>query len=131
MAEINIEMLREKLHKAAIALSCISEVCVDVSKQHISSERAIDKIRNYLRDTDVIGSRYRVDQLIEECMDPVLHNIISNAEINDWFNQALSERLTDIDRFVYFADKDSLTTHKVSTDRIAEAVERTKKYRRE
>ena len=127
MAEINVEILRKKLHKAAIALSCISEVCVDVSKQHISSERAIDKIRNYLRDTDVIGSRYRVDLLIEECMGPVLHNIISNAEINDWFNQVL----TDLDRFVYFADKDGLTTHKVGTDRIAEAVERTKKYIKE
>ena len=67
MADINVEMLREKLYKAAIALSCIGEVCVDVSKQHISAERAIDKIRNYLHDTDAIGSRYRVDRLIEDC----------------------------------------------------------------
>lgn len=75
MAEMNVEMLREKLHKAAIALSCIGEVCVDVSKQHISAERAIDKIRNYLYDTDVIGSRYRVDRLIEECIEPVVSNM--------------------------------------------------------
>ena len=131
MAEINVEMLREKLHKVAIVLSCIGEVCVDVSKQHISYERAIDKIRNYLRDTDVIGSRYRVDLLIEECMNPVTNNIIYNEKVNDWLNQALSERLTDIDRFVYFADKDSITTHKISANRIAEAVERTKKYIKE
>lgn len=130
MVEMNVELLREKLHKAAIALSCISEVCVDVSKQHISAERAIDKIRNYLYDTDVIGSRYRVDMLIQECMDPVVHNIISNEEVNDWLSQALSERLTDIGRFVYFADKDNITSHKVNTDRIAEAIERTSKYMR-
>lgn len=131
MADINVEMLREKLYKAAIALSCIGEVCVDVSKQHISAERAIDKIRNYLYDTDVIGSRYRVDRLIQECMDPVLHNIMSNEEANDWLNKALAERLTDIDRFVYFADKDKLKEHKVDYNRIAEAVERTKKYIKE
>lgn len=80
MAEMNVELLREKLHKAARALFCISEVCVDVSKQHISAERAIDKIRNYLYDTDVIGSRYRVDQLIEECMEPVVSNMNDEFE---------------------------------------------------
>lgn len=131
MAEINVDMLKEKLYKAASALFCISEVCVDVSKSHISAKNAIDKIRNYLYDTDVIGSRFRVDQLIEECADPVLHNILSNAEVNDWFNKALSERLEDIDRFVYFADSDQLKEHKADYNRIAEAVERVKKYIKE
>jgi hypothetical protein len=128
MSEMNIELLREKLYKAAIALSCIGEVCVDVSKQHISAERAIDKIRNYLGDTDVIGSRYRVDMLIEECINPVLHNIMSNEEANDWLNKALAERLADIDRFVYFADKDQLKEGKADYNRIAEAIERVNKY---
>lgn len=131
MAEMNVELLREKLYKAAIALSCIGEVCVDVSKQHISAERAIDKVRNYLYDTYVIGSRYRVDMLIQECMNPVLSNISSNEEINDWFNKALSEKLADIDRFVYFAEKDQLNEHKADYNRITEAIERTKRYIKE
>lgn len=86
MAEINVEMLREKLHKAAIALSCIGEVCVDVSKQHISAERAIDKIRNYLYDTDVIGSRYRVDKLIEDCMKPQVYNTFEENQ-DEWLTK--------------------------------------------
>jgi hypothetical protein len=131
MAEINVEKLREKLYKAAIALSCIGEVCVDVSKQHISAERAIDKIRHYLYDADVIGSRYRVDKLLQECMDSTLADISLNKEINDWFNKALSEKLADIDRFVYFADEDQIKEHKADYKRIAEAVERTKKYIKE
>ena len=36
----------------------ISETCVDESKQHISSEKAIKKIRNYLYD---IPNTYNVD----------------------------------------------------------------------
>lgn len=36
----------------------ISEICVDESKQHISSERAIEKIRSYLYD---MPSTYNVD----------------------------------------------------------------------
>lgn len=36
----------------------ISEVCVDESKQHISSERAVEKIRSYLYD---MPSTYDVD----------------------------------------------------------------------
>lgn len=78
MADINVEMLKEKLYPAAIALSCIGEVCVDVSKQHISAERAIDKIRGYLRDTDAICSRFRVNKLIEDCTEPVISNIFED-----------------------------------------------------
>lgn len=91
MVEMNVELLREKLHKAAIALSCIGEVCVDVSKQHISAERAIDKIRNYLHDTDAIGSRYRVDMLIEECMEPQVYN---------WFED-YGKRYLEVNGFDY------------------------------
>ena len=38
----------------------IGEVCVDESKQHISSEQAIQEIRNYLYD---MPSTYNVDNL--------------------------------------------------------------------
>lgn len=102
MENINVEMLKEKLYPAAIALSCIGEVCVDVSKQHISAERAIDKIREYLRETDVIGSRYRVDKLIEDCM------------ANEYIFTVSKEFLESIP--------------KDHADRISEAVKRTKRY---
>ena len=67
MANIDVEKLKEKLYPTASALFCISEVCVDVSKQHISVEYAIDKIRGYLREVEVY-SKARVDRLIEDCM---------------------------------------------------------------
>ena len=66
MANINVEKLKEKLYPAASALFCISEVCVDVSKQHISAEDAIDKIRRYLGKTEMF-SKARVDRLIADC----------------------------------------------------------------
>ena len=69
MIEINVELLREKLYTVAKALFCISETCVEVSKMHISETDALDKIRNYLYDTDIIGSRYRVDKLIDDCTE--------------------------------------------------------------
>ena len=74
MADINVEMLKEKLYPAVKALFIISETLVDVSKQHISEENAIDKIRSYMHDTDIIGSRYRLDKLIEDCMEPQVYN---------------------------------------------------------
>ena len=67
MANIDVEKLKEKLYPAASALFCIGEVCVDVSKQHISAEKAIDKIRGYLSKTEVY-SRACVDRLIADCM---------------------------------------------------------------
>lgn len=91
MADINIEMLKEKLYPAAKALFIISETLVDVSKQHISAENAIDKIRSCMHDTDVIGSRYRVDRLIEDCMEPVVSN--TNYELDyEWLKKILSEQ---------------------------------------
>ena len=68
MANVNVDMLKEKLYPTASALFCISEVCVDVSKQHISYEQAIDKIREYLKKTSFY-SRYSVDKLIDECIE--------------------------------------------------------------
>ena len=83
MVDINVEMLREKLYKVASALFRIGETCVDASKEHISEADALDKIRNYLYDTDVIGSRLRVDKLIAECMEPQVHNIFGNQH-EEW-----------------------------------------------
>ena len=74
MAEINVEMLKDKLYPVAKALFVIGETLVDVSKHHISAEDAIDKIRTSMYDADVICSRYRVDRLIEECMEPQVYN---------------------------------------------------------
>ena len=67
MANIDIKLLREKLYPVAKALFCMGEVCVDVSKCHISEEDAIKKIRGYLQDAN-LHSRFKVDQLIEDCM---------------------------------------------------------------
>lgn len=69
MANINVEMLKDKLYPAAKALFMIGETLVDESKQHISQQKALDKIRSYLHGTDVICNRRRLDQLIEDCME--------------------------------------------------------------
>lgn len=73
MADINVEMLKYKLYAVASALFHISETCVDVSKVHISAEDAIQKIRGYLNDAGM-WSKLKVDQLIEECMEPQVYN---------------------------------------------------------
>lgn len=90
MAEINVEMLKESLYKVSKTLFCIGEVCVDVSKQHISEERALNKIRGYLNDADMC-SRFQVDKLIEECMEPVVSNISYEPDY-DWLKNALREQ---------------------------------------
>jgi hypothetical protein len=66
MANIDIDKLKEKLYPTASALFCISEVCVDVSKQHISAEDAIDKIRGYLGKAEIF-SKAHVNRLIADC----------------------------------------------------------------
>ena len=66
MANMDVEKLKEKLYPTASALFCISEVCVDVSKQHISAEEAIDKIRGCLSKTEIF-SRACVDRIIADC----------------------------------------------------------------
>jgi hypothetical protein len=73
MTEINVEMLKERLYKVAHALFCISETCVEVSKQHISEEAALNKIRSYLNDAGM-WSKLKVDKLIGECMEPQIYN---------------------------------------------------------
>ena len=101
MANINVEKLKEKLYPTASALFCISEVCVDVSKQHISAEDAIDKIRGYLGKAEMF-SKYRVDKLIADCA---------------------------VNEYVFTASKETLKKiPKTGTTRLVEAKERTKKY---
>lgn len=101
MANINVEKLKEKLYPTASALFCISEVCVDVSKQHISAEDAIDKIRGYLGKAEMF-SKCRVDKLIADCA---------------------------VNEYVFTASKETLKKiPKTGTTRLVEAKERTKKY---
>lgn len=91
MADVNVEMLKDKLYKVASALFIISETLVDESKQHISAEKAIDKIRSYMRDTDAIVSRYRVNLLIEECMEPIVSNAFEEPT-QDWLKKYLMDQ---------------------------------------
>lgn len=77
MAEINVEMLKERLYQVSKALFCIGETCVDVSKQHISEAAALDKIRGYLNDTGMY-SRFQVDRLIEDCVEPQVYNVFED-----------------------------------------------------
>lgn len=86
MAEINVEMLKEKLYPAAKALFIIGEILVDESKMHISAEDAIKKIRSYMRDTDVICSRLCVDRLIAECMEPQIYNNFEKQQ-DEWLTK--------------------------------------------
>lgn len=87
MADINVEMLKEKLYKVSKALFCMGEVCVDVSKQHISERDALNKIRGYLNDAQM-WSRFQVDQIIEDCMEPIVSNTFEEPN-NDWLNKYL------------------------------------------
>jgi hypothetical protein len=101
MANIDVEKLKEKLYPTASALFCISEVCVDVSKQHISAEDAIDKIRGYLGKAEMF-SKHRVDRLIADCA---------------------------VDEYIFTASKEALEKiPKGGVTRLVEAKERTKGY---
>ena len=101
MANMDVEKLKEKLYPTASALFCISEVCVDVSKQHISAEDAIDKIRGYLGKAEMF-SKYRVDKMIADCA---------------------------VNEYVFTASKEALNKiPKTGTTRLVEAKERVKKY---
>jgi hypothetical protein len=101
MANIDEKKLREKLYTVASALFRISEVCVDVSKKHISADDAIDKIRGYLGKAEMF-SKYRVDKLIADCA---------------------------VNEYIFTANKDTLKKiPKTGTTRLVEAKERTQKY---
>ena len=101
MENIDVEKLKEKLYPTASALFCIGEVCVDVSKQHISAEKAIEKIRDYLRKTDMY-SRHSVDAIIDDCT---------------------------VKGYMFTATKEELERlPKADANRIVKAIENTKKY---
>ena len=123
VADIDVEKLKEKLYPVAKALFIISEILVDVSKQHISTEDAIKKIRFYVSDTDVIGSRYRLDKLIEDCM-----NHIDFCAIEEYKKDILERN-----RGVFYAPKnmDELMQYKADINRIAKARSNVKKYIKE
>ena len=99
MADIDVEKLKEKLYVVAKALFCIGETCVDVSKQHLSNEMALDKIRGYLNDANM-WSRFQVDQLINGCVKPIVLNIPDEAQMEE-FKEHLKRQgglmLTDLD----------------------------------
>lgn len=82
---------------------------------------------------DIDGPLYIVDNYYTwevESTESVVSNVF-NKELNNWLDKSLCEKLTNIDRFVYFADNDKLKEHSANADRIKEAIERTKKYVRE
>ena len=117
MADINVEMLKDKLYTVAKALFMISETLVDESKLHISKEDALVKICSYMHDADIICSRYRIDKLIEDCMEPVIDDCCMAS---------------NIDRMAFVANKDFLDkVSKMNSSDIDASVERIKKYIKE
>lgn len=59
------DKLEKELKPTMDALFVISEVLVNVSKSHISSDRAIEQIREKLNDSEPICSQYRLNKMIE------------------------------------------------------------------
>ena len=94
MADVNVYKLKEKLYPTAKALFMIGETLVDVSKQHVSAEDAIDRIRSYMYDADVICSRYHVDRLIEDCMEPTTSNIFDDKQ-TEWLREYIKKWNTE------------------------------------
>ena len=90
MADINVIMLKEELYKVASALFRMGETCVEASKQHISESDALNKIRDYLNDAEM-WSRFKVDQLIENCMEPQVYNTLDELD-SDWLRKYLNEQ---------------------------------------
>ena len=79
-----------------------------------------------MNDTDVIGSRYRVDRLIEECMTPQVYNIF-NEEPGHWLKTCIEDK-PDFRKYMYYtANIEDLKSNN-NADRIAQAVENMKKY---
>lgn len=64
VAEEVLEKVKEMLEPTVSALFIISEILVDESKSHISSQKALNDIRERLGGT--ISSRYRLEKVLEE-----------------------------------------------------------------
>ena len=64
----NIELLKSKLYPAANAIFMIRVTLANESKQNMTAQAALDAIRSYLSETDIICGQYKVDQMIDECI---------------------------------------------------------------
>lgn len=62
------EWLETQITPTFSALFRISETLVDVSKSHISSDIAIDKIREELRQNDIVCSRFKYSQMLDNLL---------------------------------------------------------------
>lgn len=84
---ISIELLKSKLYPTADALFMISETLADESKQHMTAQAALDTIRSYLRETDAICSRCKVDQMIDECIgEKLTTNVLEEKPYLNFLN---------------------------------------------
>ena len=90
MEDINIDLLKEKLYQVSKALFKISETLVDESKQHISEKDALIKICSLMHDADIICSRYRVDRLIEDCMEPTASKVLDDKQ-TEWVRKYIGK----------------------------------------
>ena len=60
------EKIKKEITPTIIALFSISEILVDVSKSHISQNDAFYEIRNKLQESNIIYSRLKLEQMIED-----------------------------------------------------------------
>jgi hypothetical protein len=66
------EEVKETVNPTIITLTVISKILVDVSKSHISSDEAFDKMREVLGRTGVFCSRVRFEQAIDNLVQEVV-----------------------------------------------------------
>ena len=60
------EKIKKEITPTIMALFSIGEILVDVSKSHISQNDAFDEIRNKLQESNIIYSRLKLEQMIED-----------------------------------------------------------------
>ena len=60
------EKIKKEITPTIMALFSISEILVDVSKSHISQNDALNEIRNKLQESNIIYSRLKLEQMIED-----------------------------------------------------------------
>ena len=64
--------IAKELSPAMIALTLISEACVDESKRHVSSSDTVENIRRILKDTNCPQTRFQLD----ECLENIFHELM-------------------------------------------------------
>ena len=85
---INIELLKSKLYPAANAIFMIRATLANESKQNMTAQAALDAIRSYLSETDIICGQYKVDQMIDECMgEKSITNVLEENPYYLWLEQ--------------------------------------------